>query len=74
MATKPSQELAACLRCGSEELAPLTLSDGLWAEGGESFKWVCRDCDWQGAPLLFDDRKALEAFRRGLAEGAGEDA
>lgn len=63
-----SRPLTACLRCGSTDLRPLTLADGLAAEGGELLKWVCNACDWQGTPLEFEAEEDLAAFREGLTK------
>ncbi|HLF16787.1 MAG TPA: hypothetical protein VI796_05085 [Candidatus Thermoplasmatota archaeon] len=59
-------DVQACLRCGSRNLHMLTLRDGLWPEGGESLKWVCGECDWQGAPLLLDGEGEWRAFAEAL--------
>jgi len=61
-------EVTACLRCGSENVAPSTLDDGMILGGGETLLWVCRRCAWRGQPLTFADPSAYRQFVRGLHE------
>ncbi|MGB0651584.1 MAG: hypothetical protein ACPGQL_00145 [Thermoplasmatota archaeon] len=67
------ERIVCCLRCGSLKLRPLTLSDGLFADGGELFKWVCDDCHWQGTPIEFDRESDYKAFVAALRDEEEEE-
>lgn len=40
--------------------------------GITSWKSVCRDCGYQGEPLLFDSQEAYRNFLKGLVQDTGE--
>lgn len=63
-----SARIRACLACGSRDLNMMTLADGLAAEGGESLRYVCGTCGWQGQPILFDRAADHQAFVKALQD------
>ncbi len=46
----------------------LTLGDGLAAEGGESLRYVCGACGWQGQPIFFSGEADHKAFLAALKD------
>jgi transcription elongation factor Elf1 len=53
-------EIFACLRCGSRNIHSGTISDGVL--DGYAVMYVCRDCGYQGMPMLFDSMREYERF------------
>ncbi len=50
------------MRCGSIELRPLKAGDGGGVPGYQFDLMHCRDCDWQGAAIEFEDEVSWRAF------------
>jgi hypothetical protein len=65
-------DIRACPRCASQDMNMATLSDGLWP-GGETLRYVCRACDYQGMPLLFAERADYESFRESIRGPPGQE-
>jgi hypothetical protein len=64
-------EITACPRCGSRRIFQGRLKDGVLT--GYTSRDVCRDCGYQGSPLIFDDPQNYKNFLKGLkAEKEGE--
>lgn len=51
----------------------LTLADGLLAGGGETLKYVCGECNFQGMPLLFARDPDYAEFRESLRGPPGQE-
>ena len=54
-------ELRACPRCGSRNMDAGTMGAGV-TFGVTSWKSMCKDCGYQGEPLLFDSEKSYKKF------------
>jgi hypothetical protein len=63
-------DIKACPRCGSQRIYMGTLKGGV-IYGLTSWKMQCRECGYQGQPLLFDTQEAYEKFKEGLASTGG---
>jgi len=48
-------KIAACSQCGSTNLRQGSIRDGLLS--GLTSKYVCRDCNFQGMPFIFDSEE-----------------
>jgi len=59
--------IAACPRCGSTRIEMGTLGTGV-TFGVTSWKSVCRNCGYQGEPLLFDTEKGYNEFFQKLTK------
>ena len=57
-------EIIACPKCGSRKIFHGRLKEG--ALSGYTPKEVCRDCGYQGMPLIFDDVEAYKKFLEAL--------
>jgi len=57
--------IKACPRCGSQRIYMGTLKAGV-IYGVTSWKLQCRDCGYQGQPLLFDTQEEYDKFRESL--------
>jgi len=55
-------EVIACPKCGSLRIYQATISDGLFPGGGEGMKYVCRECNYQGMPIIFSSEKEYKTF------------
>ena len=64
------EPIAACPRCGYPGMKPPTLSDGIWAGGGETNFLVCGRCACRGQPLVLEDGNAYGAFLEALQTSA----
>ncbi|MEM0492372.1 MAG: hypothetical protein QXS02_00205 [Candidatus Thermoplasmatota archaeon] len=60
-------DIAACPVCGSRRIEMGTLSSGVLF-GITSWKSVCRDCSYQGEPILFDSEEEYQLFKKTLNE------
>ena len=54
-------EIAACPKCGSRNIEMGTMGSGVLF-GLTSWKSMCRDCGYQGEPLLFDSETEYQKF------------
>jgi hypothetical protein len=60
-------EITACPKCGSKRIEMGTMGAGVtW--GVTSWKSVCKDCGYQGEPILFDSEKEYQKFLEGLSK------
>ncbi len=53
--------ITACPKCGSKKIFQGRLKDGVLT--GYSDKYVCRDCGYQGSPVIFDDIDEYNKFQ-----------
>lgn len=53
--------ITACPNCGSKKIFQGRLKDGVLT--GYSDKYVCRDCGYQGSPLIFDSIEEYNKFQ-----------
>ena len=53
-------EIIACPNCGSRRIFQGTMGDGVLI--GYTFKEVCRNCGYQGMPIIFDSEKEYKKF------------
>ena len=60
-------KITACPKCGSRNIFQGTMGDGVLT--GYTTKDVCRNCGYQGSPILFDSEKEYKKF---LAERQGK--
>jgi len=58
-------EIAACPKCGSRNIEMGTMGSGVLF-GVTSWKSVCKECGYQGEPLLFDTEDDYKKFLRGF--------
>lgn len=58
-------EIAACPKCGSRNISMGTTNSGVLF-GVTSWKSVCKECGYQGEPLLFDTEDDYKKFLRGF--------
>jgi len=54
-------KIKACPRCGSRNISMGSIGDGVLF-GIDSWKEVCRNCNYQGAPILFDSESEYNKF------------
>ena len=59
-------EIIACPKCGSRRIFQGRLKEGVLT--GYTSKEVCRDCGYQGIPLIFDDVESYKNFLKALEE------
>jgi|GEM_PF-822704 len=57
-------EIKACPRCGSTEIYQGTMGDGVLT--GYTSRQVCRNCGFQGMPLIFNSEEDYKKFLSGL--------
>ena len=53
--------LTACPKCGSRKIFQGRLKDGVLT--GYTDRYVCRDCGYQGSPLIFDSIDEYNKFQ-----------
>jgi transcription elongation factor Elf1 len=53
-------EIKACPHCGSRKIFQGTLKDGVLT--GYTSRSVCKDCGYQGSPIIFDSEKEYKKF------------
>ena len=53
-------EISACPNCGSRKIFQGKLKEGILT--GITTKYVCRNCGYQGFPILFDNEKEYKKF------------
>ena len=53
-------EIIACPNCGSRKIYQGTMGDGVLT--GYTFREVCRNCGYQGMPIIFDSEKEYKIF------------
>ena len=58
--------ISACPRCGSRKIFQGRLKEGVLT--GYASKDVCRDCGYQGSPILFDSETEYQKFLEGLKQ------
>ena len=60
---KKDKEFMCCANCGSIDLTfPPTNVDALIGAGSLPRRYYCRECEYEGLPLLFDNLPAYEKF------------
>lgn len=60
---KKDKEFMCCANCGSIDLTfPPTNVDALVGTGSLPRRYYCRECEYEGLPLLFDGLSAYEKF------------
>ena len=60
---KKDKEFMCCANCGSIDLTfPPTNVDALVGAGALPRRYYCRECEYEGLPLLFDNLPAYEKF------------
>jgi len=57
-------KITACPKCGSRRIFQGRLKEGVLT--GYTTKYVCRDCGYQGFPLIFDSEKEYKIFLKEL--------
>ena len=60
-------KIIACPNCGSRRIYQGTMGDGVLV--GYTFREVCRNCGYQGMPIIFDSE---EEYRKFLKEKTSE--
>ena len=53
-------EIKACPNCGSRRIYQGTMGDGVLI--GYTYRSVCRDCGYQGMPIIFDSEREYKEF------------
>jgi hypothetical protein len=59
-------EIKACPRCGSTRIFQGTMGDGVLT--GYTSRQVCKNCGFQGMPLIFTDEQNYKKFLKGLTK------
>ena len=59
-------EITACPKCGSKKIFQGRMSDGVLT--GYTSKNVCRNCGYQGPPIIFDSEEDYKKFLQGIKE------
>jgi transcription elongation factor Elf1 len=67
MTEKKPLTILACPRCGSKRIEMGTMNAGI-TFGVTSWKSVCKNCGYQGEPLIFDTEDAYDKFLEGLSQ------
>lgn len=67
MTEKKQPSILACPRCGSKRIEMGTMNAGVLF-GVTSWKSVCKNCGYQGEPLIFETEDAYERFLEGLSK------
>lgn len=62
----------ACMQCGSLDVGPGAVSQGMIPGAGDRFAYRCRRCNARGPPLEFESATAYRQFVKGLNEGGPE--
>ncbi len=57
-------EIKACPRCGSTKIFQGTMGDGVLT--GYTSRQVCKNCGFQGMPLIFSNKEEYKKFLKGL--------
>ena len=57
-------EIKACPKCGSTNIYQGTMGDGVLT--GYTSRQVCKNCGYQGMPLIFSNEKDYKRFLEGL--------
>lgn len=60
-------EITACPKCGSKNISHGTIRDGIL--DGYVNRYVCRECGYQGMPIIFDSEKEYKAFLKSIGDG-----
>ena len=60
-------KISACPKCGSKNISMGTMDSGV-TFGVTSWKEICRDCNYQGRPLVFDSEKEYKKFLEGIKQ------
>lgn len=53
-------EITACPNCGSKRIYQGTMGDGVLT--GYTYREVCKDCGYQGMPIIFDSEEEYKKF------------
>jgi transcription elongation factor Elf1 len=59
-------EISACPRCGSRKIFQGTIGDGVLT--GYTNRQVCRNCGFQGMPIIFNTEQDYVAFLESIGE------
>ena len=67
---KEEKDIHACPKCGSRNLSMATIHDGR----DPKYYWrkVCKECSWQGTPIILNSEKDYEKFLEGLSKDQKE--
>jgi transcription elongation factor Elf1 len=65
-------KITACPKCGSTHIFQGTMSDGTIT--GITTRQVCRECGYQGPPLIFESEEEYQRFRQELSADKEETA
>ena len=57
-------EIKACPKCGSTKIYQGTMGDGVLT--GYTSRQVCKNCGYQGMPLIFNNEKDYKKFLEGI--------
>jgi len=60
-------KIQACPRCGSRDISTGTMGSGV-TFGVTSWNFTCKNCNYRGQPLEFDNEEAYNKFLKGLAK------
>jgi len=63
-------EITACPKCGSRKIYQGNLGEGVLT--GYTSRNVCKDCGYQGMPLIFDSEVEYKKFLEGLSKDKEE--
>jgi transcription initiation factor TFIIIB Brf1 subunit/transcription initiation factor TFIIB len=67
-------DIAACQRCGSDDLRMVGIRDGAFVGTGDELSRVaCNRCGLAAVPLLFDSEAARKAFESEQAKHPSKD-
>jgi hypothetical protein len=67
--SEDKMEITACPNCGSKKIGVGNLSDGI-VYGLTSWKEVCKDCGYQGAPVIFKNEEIYNKYLTALKDYA----
>jgi len=67
MSEKKQPSILACPRCGSKRIEMGTMNQGVLF-GVTSWKSVCKNCGYQGEPLIFENEETYQKFLEGLSK------
>ena len=66
-----AMKIKACPKCGSKSILMGRMRDGI-LYGITSWTEVCRECGYQGMPVIFDSEKEYKKFLKELEEDTDE--
>ena len=63
-------EIKACPKCGSRKIYQGRMGDGVLT--GYTTRDVCRDCGYQGMPIIFDSEEDYKKFLKSKSIKKGQ--